>query len=366
MKCLSLPLALCLVLGAPIAARADAITSDPAELQRARAELRDAQQQLGELSGRIAELSLRITRDDIAQALERPAFDRPVIGVVLQPHADDGVAVAVVTPKSPAERAGLRGGDQLLAIDGEALRGTDPEQRLSIAMERLRELEDGQAVRLDYRRQGKDLQATLSAERLPGLTWWRDHALDPDALRAQLAPLIAMRGLLDIERIAPTAPCADGAADCAPMRIAEAMRWRSLRMVAVDAELGRYFKTERGVLVLSGATSPLQGLQSGDVLLSVDTHTVDEPGDVLRALRGVARDAQVPVSLRRDGRTLDLKLQPAALPDFPPLPPIPPFPPTPPVAPKAPSPATAPVPPTPPAAPAAPAAPPGVLRQVLS
>ena len=44
--------------------------------------------------------------------------------------------------------------------------------------------------------------------------------------------------------------------------LAEAFRWNGLNLASVDAKLGRYFGTDRGVLVLSSGPD-LAGLQAG-------------------------------------------------------------------------------------------------------
>ena len=43
--------------------------------------------------------------------------------------------------------------------------------------------------------------------------------------------------------------------DCALPVLAEAFRWNGLNLAAVDAQLGRYFGTSAGVLVLSSQPS---------------------------------------------------------------------------------------------------------------
>ncbi len=356
------------------AKRADQNSTD---LGSAQAELRRAQEELNALSSRVAGLSMQIARADIEAALARPAFDKPMIGVVLRGDPEGGVGIAGVTPNSPAERAGLRHGDRILSINGKSIGGDSAERRLDAARERLSELEVGQLLALEYVRDGKRGVVDVTAGLLPGLAWWRGRALDADAVRAQIEPLIAMRGLFDIERITPMAPCVDDEGGClaAQLAFADSLRWRGLRLAAVDSELGRYFATERGVLVLSTEQSPLKGLRAGDVLLSIDKQDVNEPTDVLRALRdsqqeGRKSDQRVAVRLMRDRKSQQLDLEAAALPSFPgfapPAPPVPPVPPTPALAPLPPMPSALPAMPSAPAAPAPPPPPPkGVLESVL-
>jgi hypothetical protein len=359
-----------------VALAAPAKASDPADteqasaaLARSQAELRRAQSELDALSTRIAELSMKIAREDIEAALARPAFDRPVIGVVLRSDPTAGAALAAVTPNSPAQRAGLRSGDRITAVDGRRIPAGSAQQRLQHARELLDGLEAGQTLRVDYQRGGESGRVDVTAEQLPGLSWWRGRALDADAIRAQIEPMIAMRQLFALEQIAPFPPCDQEDDGCPELALAESLRWRSLRLAPLDAQLGRYFGSERGVLVLSAEASPLKGLQSGDVLLEIEGTPVEQPGDVIRALRGSAPDSRLQVRLMRDRKPHALELEAAALPRFrgfaPPLPPSPPTPPAAPAPRALPQPASAPTPAAAPPPPPPPPPPRGVLQQIL-
>src|SRR5690606_37802918 len=84
--------------------------------------------------------------------------------------------------------------------------------------------------------------------------------------------------------------------------LADALRWNGLNLAAVDADLGRYFGTDKGVLVLS--TGPeLDGLKAGDVILSVAGEDVDSPREVMEALRGRKTGSKVDIGYLRDRKT---------------------------------------------------------------
>lgn len=120
-------------------------------------------------------------------------------------------------------------------------------------------------------------------------------------------------------------------------RLAEAFRWNGLNLASVDAQLGRYFGTDTGVLVLS--TGPALGqLQAGDVIRRVDGKAVDTPRAVMDALRDKPADSTVAVEYLRDRVSASLQLKvpkTMSFPAMPPMPPIPPLPPAPPYPPKA-------------------------------
>lgn len=350
----------------------------------ARRELRDAQRELERASSRIAELTQKLYRDDIEMALHRPAFERPVLGVVMSGDERAGVRLAAVTPESPAAKAGLRSGDRLIRIDGQALSGTDPDSRLAQARALIGELQQDQEVRLAYQRGDQTREVTVKADSMPGLVWWRGEGQTPEAIRMQLRPLLAENFKMDIGAISPLSGCGVGGNDCLLAPMAEAYRWRGLRLAALEPKLGRYFGAERGVLVLTTPGDELAGLEPGDVIVEIDGTAVEQPQDAMRLMRGKAPGSRIAVDFLRDRKSRQVQLDAPKFARFPLLlpPPPPPAPPAPPVAPT-PPPALAPeampaVPampsmrsvPSPPEPPASPAPPegdrPGVLERVLS
>lgn len=79
--------------------------------------------------------------------------------------ANTGALVASVDPGSPAERAGLRPGDVVLAVDGAAVDGRFPEQ-LPPIQHRIASRPVGAAVRLSVRRGGAAIEVSAVTETL--------------------------------------------------------------------------------------------------------------------------------------------------------------------------------------------------------
>lgn len=365
------------------AARESAGVAQTAAAREAqRKELADARAELQRAARRVAELSRADEMSALRQRIER----RPMLGVLLAPDSQTGVRVTGVTPDSGAARVGLRSGDQLLKINGRAIAGSTPGQRLENARAALAGLKMDVPVKVAFQREGRqhDVEVMPQAGR-PVLVFTDDGSTGERGTRIVLSPegdgiatvdnfsfgafdfkpaelAITPEIQRELMRVRELTDCTDGK-DCLMPRLAEAYRWNGLNLSSVDAQLGRYFGTDRGVLVLSTGRE-LEGLQAGDVIRRVEGREVGTPRDVMEALRGKPADSNVSVEYLRDRRsTTSLIRIPRATPLRIPVPPAPPAPPAAPPAPPSPAAKTPPAPPAQPAAAAVPTppAPPTVI-----
>ena len=277
----------------------------------------------------------------------------PGLGIVMAPNpAASGVRVAAVSPDSPAMKAGLQSGDVLLSVDGKSIGGNGTEA-VDNARKLLGDLKQGQVVKLHYARQGKTYDASVKADairRVMVINRDGDGPMGHDGMYKRT--MVMPPGVeMDIERMGPMRDCAPGNDDCGLPTLYQAFRWQGLNLASLDASLGHYFGTDKGVLVLSSGAE-LKGLQSGDVIQRVAGSEVQSPRDVMRALREKDSGSQLKLDVLRDRKTTAVTI---TVPKSRPLPfmvpPPPPAPPAPPAAPRSPQAA-------PPAAPPAPPAPP--------
>ena len=187
-----------------------------------------------------------MARSVMEQLLRFGQVRRGRIGVVIQDlepaaaealglAADEGAMIARVEPGSPAERAGLRGGDVVLSVDGTPIQGSG-ELRNRIAL-----VEADRSVRLEVLRNGRRSQMAV-----------------------QVAPL----------------PAGDGAAAAAIERLAGA----TLGELPPDHPA---YGQITGVLVLRvgrGSPAAALGLRRGDLILGVDGTPVASAAELAQAL----------------------------------------------------------------------------------
>jgi S1-C subfamily serine protease len=248
---------------------------------------------------------------------KKPSAPRVGLGIVMSPNtAGGGAKIAAVSPKGPAKNAGLQAGDIITAIDGKTITGKDS-AGLEQARAALKNLKAGQSVKIAYSRAGKKAVATVKA----------------DTIEKQM--------IVNREYRYPAAPDA-------PHSIAYATRWYGLNMTELNPQLGRYFGTSSGVLVLS-PNKGFANLQPGDVITKVDGKAVVSSRDVLKSMRGKKEGEKINLDILRDRKALSITVTAPKPPtmDIPP-PPAPPAPPKPPKPQKPTSSVAPPAPPPPP------------------
>lgn len=336
----------------------------PAEQVAARAEMADLQKQLGELSRRMADVSKKIV-PQVTAVRYQASPSKGVVGVLLG-ISDLGIRVGGVTPDGPAAQAGIKSGDIITRVDdkdvgnGDAIKGAE-QVRLMLGG-----LNDGDKVEIGYSREGKPATASVTATRREALNNYR-VLVDGGPVDVETSE--GADGKLSIT----TTHISDGAAEgveneALKERVLQTMReraisdagrsrveirrltggtpWWGINLAELNPELGRYFGTDRGVLVLSTDGDALAGVKAGDVIQQVAGSEVSRPEDALRRLRDQPVESEVVMQLLRERKPITLNIR---VPDnkslFEMMPP-PPAPPAP-IAPGAPA-----SPPPPPAVPA--------------
>ncbi len=210
--------------------------------------------------------------------------NRGRIGVVVKSDADSetdkiGAKIEGVTPGGPAAKAGLKVGDIITKFNGTSLAGAKAEDEEESGpgnklVELARGLEPGDTVQLEYRRGSDSKKATLVAERLPQF----------EVFRFPQPPAMAMPRM-------PVMPDMNFEFFGSP--------WGDLEVVSLNPDLGEYFGTKEGVLVVKAPADSSLPLKGGDVILSIGGRKPTSPSHAMRILRSYEPRETVALDIMR-------------------------------------------------------------------
>lgn len=237
------------------------------QVEEIEAELREEEERLAAAAARIAELSRRRLPAMIDVERRMHFGDRPMLGVTIGSEDGEargpveGVMIRGVTPAGAAAEAGLRAGDVITAVNGESLSAdTDAEANRKL-LDFLAGVEEGDTLDVEYLRDGKAASVEVQPRAMSGFAFAFAPGRGNVAMRPRPAP-------------APGAPMfsiflGDGG-------------WGDMEMVSLTSDLGRYFGTDKGLLVVRAPSDDDLKLRDGDVIQRIDGR---EPTSVSHAMR---------------------------------------------------------------------------------
>src|SRR5436309_4524052 len=208
------------------------------------------------------------------------------IGVVPNSKPDSqtdkiGAKLEAVTPGGPAAKAGLKVGDIITKFNGTSLAGAQAEDEdesgpAAKLVELARKLEPGDTVQVEYRRGGDAKKAALVAEDLGG------------SFRMEM-PDVPM----------PTFHVAPGMPGMQGFEFSFGSPWGDLELVNLNPDLGEYFGTKEGVLVVKAPGDSSLPVRSGDVILSIGGRKPSNPSHAMRILHSYEAGETVSIDLVR-------------------------------------------------------------------
>jgi len=257
--------------------------------------MREAEMRLEEAARQVADLSMQqLPRVEQIERIVR-ASRGPVLGVTIGATNDagpaEGVQILGITPGGAAEEAGLRAGDVITSINGEALTAESGQQANRKLLEFMQGVEEGDQLQIEYLRDGKSDKVSLVPR--PMADHLRVFQFDGDDFRGPQ---------FDV-RVAPG------------VRGAPPMVWfgadggfGEMEMVTLTERLGSYFGASEGVLVVRAPSSEDLKLEDGDVILSIDGRKPNSVGHAMRILGSYQAGEELKIEIMRDKkkRTIDI------------------------------------------------------------
>jgi S1-C subfamily serine protease len=194
-----------------------------------------------------------------------------------------------VTPNGPAASAGVRVGDTIVAIDGASLVAQPGQESAATEtlLSRMNDVESGDKVDLRILRDGdyRDVEVTIRGDG----GFWTFGAL-PKLQQPRLR--------------------LDGKWSPWTSVLVRSRPWSDFEFVTLTAELGEYFGTSKGLLVVSAPDANDLGFRDGDVILDIGGREPQSPEHAFRILGSFAPGESLRVSIMRKQarQTLEIKI----------------------------------------------------------
>jgi C-terminal processing protease CtpA/Prc len=214
-----------------------------------------------------------------------------VIGVDLDPKSTGGARVRDVSPGGPAEEAGIRAGDVIVMVNGKNVKSDAPGEASRKVVRELRAFRThggsspDTKLKVQVLRDGKPKDFEVTPRRVA-----RTFVFTP-----------------------PTAPDSDGGqGPFGPFNFNYNFFNNSdlagLEVTTLTPQLGRYFGTSKGVLVVRAPKRDTYKLQDGDVILAIDGREPTSGSHITRILSSYQPGEQLTLRVMRDRKTQDLQV----------------------------------------------------------
>jgi predicted metalloprotease with PDZ domain len=236
-------------------------------------ELKEARKKLEEAAHEVAELSTQLGKpfvDRLVEMGEGP--NHAVIGVQL----DSGAHVRDVSPGGPAAEAGIHAGDVIVAINGTDVKS---EHSSSSVAHLMRNVEPNSKVKIRVLRAGKPLDFEVTAR--PVENAWGIPGMPS-------LPEMPFEGL-------------SGFMGGAHGSVA------GMELATLTPQLGAYFGTDKGVLVLRAPKNATFNLQDGDVILSIDGREPTSGSHATRILASYQAGEKVKLDVMRQKKKMTVE-----------------------------------------------------------
>ena len=260
--------------------------------------LKAAEGRMAEAAREIAEISKeRLPR--IAEIERRFAWSsKPMLGVNIEELVDsgpvEGVTIVAVTPGSAASDAGLRAGDIMTAVNDESLSASSMSEANERLLDFMKGVEEGDVVGVEYLRDGKVGSVEVEPRIMAKSFVWAgdDHPMHVEVPSLPISPEVIER--FKMQFASPWAHTGLG----------------ELELVSLNEGLGRYFGTDKGLLVVKAPKSDAFDLQDGDVIQSIDGREPKDARHALRILGSYAPGEKLELGIMRDKRkrTIDVEI----------------------------------------------------------
>ena len=277
------------------------------QFERAQEQMERAQEQMERAAQQLAERSERMGDETWMRLQAAPEFhgSHAMLGINIgearSPAGDssDGVRVVSVSPGGPADVAGLKANDVIVSLAGTQLHGDAKSSAQKQLLTLMHDAKADSPLAVEYRRDGRVQKTQIIPKSLEEFT--------ADSIAHGLRGLQGLTGLDDMGdrinerfmRIGRRDPGGFGSAELADL----------------SPGLGRYFGTDKGLLVVRAPKDDRLKLQDGDVILDIDGRVPSSASHAFEILSSYRAGETLKLHVMRQQKKLELPIEIPTAPD---------------------------------------------------
>jgi S1-C subfamily serine protease len=268
-------------------------TSDPEEASREQMErkMEQAEKRLEQSAREISELSMQLS----GQPWMGFGASRALLGINVgaptgTADRTGGVRILSVSPGGPADAAGLKANDVIVSFQGKELKGDQthtPRQQLLALM---RNIAPDSPVAVEFQREGKLQKTQIVPKSLTGF-------VDESVARGLQGLGESLKGLDSLKDLGSM------------MGIRDSSGFGSAEFVDLTPDLGRYFGTSKGLLVVRAPKDQRLELQDGDVILDIDGRVPTSGSHALQILNSYRAGETLKLHVMRQQKRVELPVE---------------------------------------------------------
>ena len=262
-----------------------------AESEEVQVQMREAERRMAEAARQLAELSTRrLPRIERFERVIR-AGRGPVLGVTIgatEKGPVEGVEILGVSPGGAAEEAGLRAGDIITSINEESMTADSADQSTQKLIDFMAGVEAGDELDIEYLRNGRNESVTLAPRPIENNVY--AFQFDTDGFTA------------------PEVHVAPRSGGQPYFWIGGDRSFGDTEMVSLTEQLGSYFGTSEGLLVVRAPSNEELMLQDGDVILNIDGREPTSVEHAVRILGSYQAGEELEIEIMRDQRRRTIEI----------------------------------------------------------
>ena len=240
------------------------------------AQLAAAQKELERAAHQVAELSAQANRPFIRHfSTYDGSVGRVIVGLQLDPRSgkEGGARVLEVSPGGPAAEAGIRAGDLIVNVNGQDVTGANASRRV---VKIIREVKPDTKLAVRVLRDGAERPFSVTPREGPEIVTFTGPFGEIPA--PPMPPAFMVEGPLS-----------------------------NMELATLTPRLGKYFGTEKGVLVIRAPGEGQLKLEDGDVILAIDGREPTSGSHATRILSSYQPGEKINLKIVRERKTVELQ-----------------------------------------------------------